>query len=194
MWRGYAGNGNGVAIVVDALALGLNSAFQSDIIACPVFYETRAEFAARAARYLSSFRGALSELEGVANDYAYLVADAFGELCFYLAVTHKHPGFHAEMEWRFAWRKHRDSGLSKYLRPIITNQSLIERFCFPIKTDSLVSPHDLDIKRLISSVMVGPCDDSYLKTEAIAALLRAKGFPEPERMVHASPIPFRPAR
>jgi hypothetical protein len=194
MWRGYAGNGNGVAIVVDALALGLNDAFRSEIIACPVFYETRAEFAARAETYLNSFRDALLEHEGKTAGHEYLVADAFGELCFYLAVTHKHPGFRAEKEWRFAWRKHRDNGLGKYLRPVVIDQNLIERFCFPIRTDPLVSPHNLDVQTLIASIMVGPCDDAYLKSGATTALLRAKGFPRANTLVEVSTIPFRAPR
>lgn len=194
MWRGYARNGDGVSIVVDALKLGLNETFQSNIVVCPIFYETREEFAKRAATYLGSFRAGLVEFQDLAEQYADLIVDAFGELCFYLAVTHKHPGFRAEKEWRFAWRKHRDGGLAKHLRPVMANGSLVEKFCFPIRTDSLVSPHELDVRGLISSIMIGPCDHGYLKAEAAISLLRSKGFSNAEKLVNISSIPFRSTR
>lgn len=48
MWRGYAADGNGVAIVVDATQLVTPGNIPSDIVMCPVFYESEAEFVVRA--------------------------------------------------------------------------------------------------------------------------------------------------
>lgn len=143
MWRGYASDGNGVAIVISALSLGLSDAFRSEIVACPVFYETPVEFSQRAFRAFELFDQALTRYASEASLYPDLVVNAFVDLCFYLAVTHKHPGFASEREWRFAWRRHLADpadGFHAYLKPTLSDGDLIERFCFPIRPDTRVSP------------------------------------------------------
>ncbi len=168
----------------------------SEIIACPVFHETEEAFAARAAQAFESYFLALARWGAQANDHHDLAADAFAELCFYLAVTHKHPGFFAEREWRFAWRKtrHVQSSLQSHLRPCLISGSLVERFCFPIRPHADVSPAELDIRRVISSIMIGPCDDQYLKRLAVMNLMTSRGFSEVAEKVTGSTIPFRAVR
>ncbi len=197
MWRGYAGDGNGVGIVIDGAALGLDQAFQSEIVACPVFYETSEQFALRAEEAFTDFLSGLEELGDLVHRCSDHVVEAFAELCFYLAVTHKHPGFSAEKEWRFAWRKHRadvESGLSQCLRPVFVNGDVIEKFCFPIKANAHVSPSQLDIRSIIRAIMIGPCDNAFLKSNAVVSMLAAKGFQNPDSMVSISPIPYRSPR
>ncbi|OQW62404.1 MAG: hypothetical protein A4S17_07845 [Proteobacteria bacterium HN_bin10] len=196
MWRGYAANGNGVAMVVSPLALGMLPGVLSEIIACPVFYETESEFAGRAVRAFERYLEGLARWNSVADSHHELVADAFAELCFYLAVTHKHPGFSAEREWRFVWRKerHSQSALNSYLRPCLIAGDLVERFCFPIRPNQGVSPAELDIRRVISSIMIGPCEDQYLKRLAVVNLMASRGFDNAANKVVVSTIPFRHVR
>lgn len=196
MWRGYAAEGNGAAIVIDPTALGLDSPFQSEIIACPVYYETEDQFAERANRTLAHFLRNLQnlnpELVKKHSDYA---ANAFSEICFHLAITHKHPGFVQEREWRFVWRRHKDvdGRLSSYVQSRVGARGLYEYFCFPIRTDPQVSPAELKIQNIIREVMIGPTEDAYLKKLAVDNLLRSKGFDLERTKVTISDIPFRPS-
>lgn len=196
MWRGYAANGNGVAIVVDPIALGMLPGILSEIIACPIFYETEEQFAARAVCAFERYLEALVRLKAQVDDHHGLAANAFAELCFYLAVTHKHPGFVAEREWRFVWRRAREplSALNNYMRPCLIAGGLVERFCFPIRPHANVSPAELDIRRIITSVMIGPCDDQYLKQLAVRSLMTMRGFTDVDGRIATSTIPFREVR
>lgn len=102
MWRGYASEGNGVAIVIDHSKINPEGDFAGEIVASPVLYETEENFAIRAKECLESFFDNLMKLDPkVRLENKSIVARAFGELCFHLAITHKHLGFAAEKEWRF---------------------------------------------------------------------------------------------
>jgi hypothetical protein len=197
MWRGYASEGNGVAIVINPLALGLDRLFQSHIIICPVYYETEAEFAARANRALTFFHAKLHEVgSDLLKKHSGFAASAFAEVCFHLAVTHKHPQFAPEKEWRFVWRKHKEPNEHRirYLQSKLTARGLYEFFCFPIETDPEIAPTELNIHKLIAEVMVGPTDDAYLKYRAVRTLLLQHGFDLEQTKITTSKIPFRTKR
>jgi hypothetical protein len=197
MWRGYAADGNGVAIVVDATKLAAQGSVPSEIVMCPVFYEGEANFIVRAEAALNSYRVAMAKNLNALSRHTDLFANAFSELCFYLALTHKHPGFASEREWRFTWSKHRNptaTGLSRYLRPVLLGDNLIEKFCFPIKSDKDVTLVELDIRDLVKSVMIGPCKDIVLKRDAVVNLLASKGFQNPGALVTYTEIPYRSLR
>lgn len=197
MWRGYAADGNGVAIVIDALKLVSGATMPSEVVMCPVFYESEVEFALRAQAAFKLFReGMLTHRDQIPNNIA-LTANAFGEICFYLAVTHKHWGFAPEREWRFAWSKHRDpsdEGLRRHLRPALANGDLVEKFCLPIRSDPAISQAEISIRDLLQSVMVGPCPDIVLKRDAVVSLLKSKGLLNAEQLVAFTEIPYRSVR
>ena len=194
MWRGYASDGNGAAIVIDPMNLGLAQLFASHIVAYPVFYETEKQFVGRAKRSFSHFLKNLSELDsGLLMEHSAHVVSAFVDLCFQLAITHKHPGFQAEREWRFIWRRHGDfdEQFSQYVHLKVGPRGMYEYFCFPIKTNADVAPVDLDIRNLIKEITIGPTEDAYLKMQATASLLRTTGFDLGKTKVTQSNIPFR---
>ena len=194
MWRGYAADGNGAAIVIDPVQLGLAELFSSRIVACPVFYESEAEFEARAKRafehFLANLRCLDSELLRKHSEY---VTNAFAEICFHLSITHKHPGFRAEKEWRFVWRRHQDGDgrLAKYVHARNGARGMYEYFCFPLKPDPEVSTAEMDIRKIIREIMIGPTDDAYLKSRATRSLLERASFDLDKTKVTISEIPFR---
>lgn len=197
MWRGYASEGNGVAIVIDPLALGLDKLFDSHIIICPVFYETVEEFADRAKRLLTLFHDKVLEVGvDLIRKHSGFAAGAFAEVCFYLAITHKHPQFRQEKEWRFVWRNHKEPNERRknFLQSKIVRRGLYEFFCFPIETDLELAPVEMSIHSLIQEVMVGPTDDSYLKSRAVRTLLSKHGFDVTRTHTTISEIPFRSTR
>lgn len=197
MWRGYAADGNGVAIVVDALQLTDETDALSDVVMCPVFYETEVQFASRANQAFELFRQGMERHKDRIDANIDVVANAFGEICFYLAVTHKHPGFAPEKEWRFAWSKHRDlseEGPCRHLKPVMIDGDMIEKFCLPLRTDPAITPIEIDMKKLLQSVMIGPAPDIVLKRDAVVNLLKTKGFTNADELVTFTEIPYRSKR
>lgn len=197
MWRGYASEGNGAAIVIDPIALGLDKLYSSHIVACPVFYETEEEFNDRAFRILSVFLQNLVDGDIAAmKKHIQISANAFAEVCFHLAITHKHPGFSPEREWRFVWRRHMDANPTRlqYVKSKAGRRGLYEYFCFPIKPDEEILPTELRIQNVIREVMVGPTEDAYLKKCAVQTLLSHCHFDLEKTSITISDIPYRSVR
>ena len=192
MWRGYAADGNGVAVVVDPTSIGLGGLTYSEILFWPVFYETDIELIERSERALATFKAVLEEFERTTIDLnPSIVAEAFNEIIYFLAVTHKHKGFIVEKEWRFIWRKGRSSTkFLQYLKPQLIRNALYEYLCLPLKDDPELAAGTLDVRKIISEIMIGPCEDVPHKFNAIHNFLRRKSFPEKFK-VTVSDIPYR---
>lgn len=194
MWRGYASEGNGVAIVIDPVQLSLDEDFRSSIITRPVFYETEKKFAERADKRMRHFLKNLRRLDrDLIKRHEFHVVQAFAELCFNLAITHKHEGFSAEREWRFIWRRHRsdDAYLDSCVKPRNTARGMLEYLCLPLKTNPSLGPSDFDLSKIVVEVMVGPTDDAVLKSQAVRSLLKQNGFDLGATKVTISQIPYR---
>lgn len=194
MWRGYASEGNGVAIVIDPLHLSLDGDFRSDIITRPVFYEAELQFAERAEKRMRHFLENLPQLDKhLIERHEFHVVQAFAELCFNLAVTHKHEGFSAEREWRFIWRRHRsnDEFLNSCVKPQNTARGMLEYLCLPLKENPSLGPSDFDLSKLVTEIMIGPTGDARLKAQAVRSLLNHNGFDLNKTKVTISQIPYR---
>lgn len=194
MWRSYTNNGNGVAIVIDPRALGLDEDFAAEVNSCPVFYETEDDFACRSREHLSNYMDQIEKigLESVLKNID-IATQAFIDICFHLAISHKHTGFVAEKEWRFYWRKHRsnDEKLHSYLTPKLTPRGLFSHFCLRLEPNESVNKTDLDMRRFVKEVMVGPTTDKVLKRNSVEQLLLLNGFDRETTVVSMSDIPFR---
>ena len=191
MWRAYGGDGNGVAIVVDPASFLGDDGAPNAILACPVYYEDERSFLARAANYFQAF--AINYMFMAADErdaYPDLCVEAFSELCFYLAVTHKHPAFASEKEWRFVWRRSPGSepDMEKLVKPCTTPQGLFEKLCLPLDGTYTNSSINLSVVR---SVMIGPCEDAQAKERAVRNLFGAAGLNEGEFLIGHSEIPYR---
>lgn len=195
MWRGYASEGNGVSIVIDPSHISPIVAHMSEIVAAPVRYETPDEYIDRATKRFGPFFARLLDIPAETRwEHRNIIAAAFGEMCFSLAITHKHPGFDAEREWRFIWRnepRRQDNSLAGYVQPRLTTDGPFERFCLPLRDDVEITPGSLQATNLIVSVMIGPCERAYFKKRAVVNLLQSHGFTNAEAMVTISDIPFR---
>lgn len=195
MWRGYGNDGNGVAFVVNPDMFLLNRGYASEIIACPVSYETEAQFAARAANFFRAFAVNLLSLSSEERDnYRELVIQAFAEICFYLAISHKHTGFSREREWRFVWRRNPILDTDELEKFVLTKSSpsgMLERLCLPLLDNPGFAEGTLDLRKLISRIMVGPAQDMEASERALNNLLRKNGFDLSFTTVERSSIPYR---
>lgn len=197
MWRGYGGDGNGVAIVIDPVAAGFGSETGGEIISCAVEYETPKEFSDRSCAVLEGFWQRLQKLdERLVQEQFHVVESAFAELCFYLAVTHKHPGFKLEREWRLVWRRHLDVDgvLAPLVRSEVSSRGLYEYLCLPLEDNPHVLPTPIDPHQLVRAVLIGPTEDAASKAQAVRQLLYRAGFDPQLTTVSTSAIPYRSTR
>ena len=200
MWRGYASDGNGVAISIDPVVLGVGLADSSDIIVLPVYYETRAEFDQRAQNLVSTFvtklKHSVRTFPELMTTYSWLPAQSFRELLYLIALSHKHPGFRAENEVRFIFRRNfvSDESLLEHVMPQLTTSGLFEFFCFPLVDDANITPGRIALPEIVSEIMIGPCSDVMLKYRAIENLLARNGFEREKVKISASAIPYRSRR
>lgn len=192
MWRAYGASGNGAAIVLDPQFLLQHRLLSSDVLLAKVQYESDAEFLDRSEKYLSSF--VLKTLATDEDDLAAFedqVVGAFAELCFYLAVTHKHHSFASEKEWRLIWNR-KPWSTDQAIRSVkskVASGGLYERFCLQFGNIQDAEVGDVFLEHALKSIMIGPCEHSELKTQAVSSLLYNNGFHE--ATVEQSVIPFR---
>lgn len=100
MWRGYAADGHGVCLIVDLKDIKLNEMAPSNIVLYPVIYESDNEFQQRAAKTFDKFLNLFNET--ILNDQNHRneIKDAMNLILQTLAITHKHPSYSEEREWR----------------------------------------------------------------------------------------------
>jgi len=184
MWRGYGDDGDGYALVVKSDAL-LSINRPRSIVVLPVEYQSEAEFKARAANYIKTFAINFLHLSDLEREQCADVAvRAFSDLCFYLAVSHKHVGFAVEKEWRLIWQ--RDPGNETEVDSLVATRLGFERLCWPLTG---FGEHNQYLRLdSIKQVMVGPCNTAAERERAVRTLFRGAGC-APD--VAHSRIPYR---
>lgn len=191
MWRGYASDGNGVAITLDPLEFGFPLE-RSEIAFWPVQYEQPNEFEQRVFESISSFVAVIhQQSELVSTNSHWIICRLFSDLCFYLAMTHKHPGFKAERECRLVWKRDPvpQSELWRNMKPVAVAGSYLNYFDLPIKENPALSPKPLSIQSLIKAIMIGPCENQPFAKLAIEELLR--DVDHQQVLLQTSPTPYR---
>lgn len=193
MWRSYAADGNGVAIVIDPATMQLGSTDMSDIVFWPVYYESDADLVARSERAFDQFANILDGLtEREKGAPPRLFAEAFNELLYFLTASHKHHAFAPEREWRFIWRRDdRSAEYYQHLKPQMGPNGLYEYFCLPIKDDPNLTKGKLNLPDIVVEVMIGPTNDKPHKHLAVRNLLARNGFDLNKTAVTVSAVPYR---
>ncbi|MFN7039270.1 MAG: AAA family ATPase, partial [Alphaproteobacteria bacterium] len=122
MWRSYAADGNGVAIVLDLNPMQLGSIDLGDIAFWPVFYESDEGLITRCETAFNQLADVLDSLSPEErNASPHIFSHAFNELIYFLAASHKHLAFAPEREWRFIWRREKvPTKFSQFLKPQIS--------------------------------------------------------------------------
>ncbi|GLS22799.1 hypothetical protein GCM10007874_58190 [Labrys miyagiensis] len=190
MWRAYASNGNGAAIVFDTSKLQKDDG--SPILIAPVKYASRQErlnwldqLCNRTAAYLKSIT--------VSDDQLYLAAYAIFERIKLFALFTKHDGFKEENEWRVAYVPERDTDkkftpmLHYFNGPRGVEPKLKLRFGQPEG-----SPLAFNLNDIISNIILGPSTSSVLAGKSVERMLRAIGQQVLIPRLVASTIPLRP--
>ena len=159
MWRGYGGNGNGVAIVINSESIPLSDG-------CPVRfskvrYGTTREREERTKTLISKFSKIVNDIiksESIRGGKKM----AMSAHALYLLIVHyslflKHNGFDEEKEWRAVYFPYLDR--SNIFHPMlsysIANQVIVPKLKLKLQHDDGVLPADFKLENLIDRIILG---------------------------------------
>ncbi|WP_081629359.1 DUF2971 domain-containing protein [Methylopila sp. M107] len=191
MWRGYGGNGRGVAIVFNSEKLG--SVEQSPIIFSKVHYVSQDERES----WLDVICEKASQLIGearISDDNIYMVAYALVERIKIAALFSKHKGFREEQEWRAVYLSEKDSEkvFHENFHYIVGGRGVEPKFRLKFEFVPGVTPEAFNLNNIVESIILGPGSSSALSEKSIRRMLTLCGRQDLAQKLKISSIPYRP--
>jgi hypothetical protein len=190
MWRGYGGDGNGVAIVFDMATLLLA---RSPLLVRQVQYLSYEASEAWMEQKLQHFALALQRLGGPVSQMKTAAAALFERIKLFALFT-KHRGFHEEREWRIVYlREHDHDGVfTQQLHYAIGSRGIEPRLRF--STDALggqeVAPR---LQEMVRRIILGPVLATPLALRSVVRMLELYQPAWTDRVARSS-TPYRSQR
>jgi hypothetical protein len=190
MWRGYGGDGNGVAIVFDMATLLLA---RSPLLVRQVQYLSYEASEAWMEQKLQHFALALQRLGGPVSQMQAAAAALFERIKLFALFT-KHRGFHEEREWRIVYlREHDHDGVfTQQLHYAIGSRGIEPRLRF--STDALggqeVAPR---LQEMVRRIILGPVLATPLALRSVVRMLELYQPAWTDRVARSS-TPYRSQR
>lgn len=155
MWRGYGGNGNGVAIVFDTAQL--EHVQGSPLIISKVIYATQEQRVEWLKKKLSDFAIILQKIK-VPDEKLYLPAYFLFQRIKLCALFTKHTGFCEEKEWRVVYLIDRDTNnqLTQMCNYSIGSRGIEPKLQFKVAPIGGITPDNLSLSKIIERVILGP--------------------------------------
>ena len=190
MWRGYGGDGNGVAIVFDLQPL---LAADSPLLVHQVRYLSYEESEAWMERKLQGFADALRHAGGPVGGMEAAAASLFERIKLFALFT-KHRGFHEEREWRLVYLRERDrQGLfTQQLHYAIGPRGIEPRLRFT--PNALGAAHlGSSLQQMVRRIILGPVLATPLALRSVERMLELYQPAWADR-VRRSSTPYRSQR
>ena len=190
MWRGYGGDGNGVAIVFDLAPL---IAADSPLLVHQVQYRSHEQSEAWMERKLQGFAEALRRAGGPVAHMQAAAAALFERIKVFALFT-KHRGFHEEREWRLVYlREHDRQGLlTQQLHYAIGPRGIEPRLRFT--TNAIGAPgQGPSLQQMVRRIILGPVLATPLALRSVERMLELYQPAWADR-VRRSSTPYRSQR
>ncbi len=190
MWRGYGGDGNGVAIVFDMSQL---LAAPAPLLVHRVEYRSYEASEGWMEQKLQQFAVTLQRQGGSIGDMAPAAAVLFERIKLFALFT-KHRGFHEEREWRMVYLREQDhEGLfTQQLHYAIGSRGIEPRLRF--STDVLgAGDHKPSLEQMVQRIILGPVLATPLAVRSVARMLELYQ-PAWSTRVARSTTPYRSQR
>lgn len=190
MWRGYASNGSGAAIVIDSAKI--NYVPNSPIIFDKVAYLSREERLQWIDNKLNQFTQLMRQ--------NYIPDNFLSEAVYYLferikifALFTKHHGFKEEREWRAVYLRERDTShiLTKMLDYAVGRNGIEPKLKFKLNPVEGLTKPDLSLESVVEQIILGPTVSSPLAISSVKRMLEHLGKRSLSAKVVASTTPFR---
>ena len=189
MWRGYGGDGNGVAIVFDMDDL---LAANSPLLVRQVQYLSYDASEAWMDKKLQQFALTLQRAGGPVPDMKAAAAALFERIKLFALFT-KHRGFHEEREWRILYlREHDVDGLfTQQLHYAIGSRGIEPRLRFT--TDALAAEKRPTLEKMVQRIILGPVLSTPLALRSVVRMLELYQPDWADRVTRSS-TPYRSQR
>jgi hypothetical protein len=190
MWRGYGGDGNGVAIVFDMTQL---LAARTPLLVRQVQYLSYEASEAWMDQKLQRFALELQRIGGLIGDMKAAAAALFERIKLFALFT-KHRGFHEEREWRIVYLREQDRAgqLTQQLHYAIGGRGIEPRLRFT--TDALGGPADRpNLKDMVQRIILGPVLATPLALRSVERMLELYQPAWADRVARSS-TPYRSQR
>jgi hypothetical protein len=190
MWRGYGGNGRGVALVFDTANIAPID--HSALVLARVQYGSTEVRLNWLNAKIDQFASLLAT-RALHQDHVQIAAKSLFDRLHLAALFSKHKGFEEEREWRVVYMPDRDTtgALKKQLSYVVGSRGIEPRLKFKIAPVEGVTPAELSLNKLTQRIILGPTISSPLAATAFYRLLDQTGHPELKPRVRSSGIPFR---
>lgn len=189
MWRGYGGDGNGVAIVFDLSRLLGHPG--SPLLVHQVQYLSYEESEAWMVDKLDQFARSLARLGGPPDAMPQAAAALFERIKLFALFT-KHRGFHEEREWRVVYlREHdRQEVLTQQLHYAIGERGIEPRLRLTMES---LGPDAPAIEALVERIILGPVLATPLALRSAQRMLEIHRPAWADRVARSS-TPYRAQR
>jgi len=192
MWRAYARNGNGGAIIFDLNKLE-EEVPDTPLYVAKVRYRStpeRLEWIDRIIdRWSEHVRANTLDQEQLSLAVFYVF-----RIFTVLALTTKHKGFREEAEWRVIYfPSEEDNELMKdFFTYKITDRGVEPKLRLPIGPLAGVTGSEISLEKITDRIILGPSVSSFLARSSFVKMLHQRGLSPLAKRVHSSAIPFRP--
>lgn len=173
MWRGYASNGGGVAVVFDTSKLTPED--ESPFVLGPISYQSDDDRVRMLDGIVESLSVLIDKEEPDENGLRCVASNYFERLKLFAVFT-KHRGFSEEKEWRLAYLRDRDPHrkYEQFIGYHISNDHISVKMKVDIR--NVGDPnYGYNFDSLVYKVIVGPRASSVMSVYAINRMLMAKG-------------------
>jgi hypothetical protein len=190
MWRGYGGDGNGVAIVFDLASLIMPG---SPLLVRKVAYHSYETSEAWMERKLQAFAQALQRQGGPVEAMQAIAAALFERIKLFALFT-KHRGFHEEREWRVVYLREQDHEevLTQQLNYAIGPRGIEPRLRFT--TDAIGGPQAAPrLNEMVRRIILGPVLATPLALRSVVRMLEIYQPAWADRVARSS-TPYRSQR
>jgi hypothetical protein len=188
MWRGYGGDGNGVAIVFDMAPL---VAARTPLLVRQVQYLSYEASEAWMDAKLQQFALTLQRLGGPVASMKDAAAALFERIKLFALFT-KHRGFHEEREWRIVYLREqdRDELFTQQLHYAIGGRGIEPRLRF--STDKVVADAARKplLEEMVQRIILGPVLATPLALRSVVRMLELYQPAWAERVARSS-TPYR---
>jgi len=192
MWRGYGGNGQGAALVVDSSKFEYLQGVVPLVISKVTYASTndRLKWIDDKMKHLAQ----LIQKNNLPPEKLGIPAYQLFERIKLFALFTKHDGFSDEQEWRIAFLKERDinkkfDGMFHYA---VGKNGIEPKLKFKVAPVEGYTSNDLSLEKIVDSIILGPMLSSPMAINSVKRMLETIGKKSLADRVIASSTPFRP--
>lgn len=190
MWRGYGGNGRGLAIEINTAKF--KPIQTSPVLLLKVSYGDSRRRRDEIEKLFAEWCGIIANTN-IAEELLYLASYELFQLSLLYALSSKHAGFSEENEWRFVYMPDRDTdkALEPYIQYALVRGRAEPKLKLELKPISGVLDEGFSLAGVVHGAILGPGQNDALSVSGFRFLLQRINRGDFVSLLKVSGIPFR---